>query len=299
MAWIEVHQSLVRHRKTLKLSARLGISRTLAIGHLVTFWLWAVDNAPDGDLTGLDPQVIAFGAEWEGDPNAFLEAMVDTGWIDEAEGRLLIHHWDEYAGRLIERREANRKRVAEWRRKRSEQARGASGTGNVTRTQRVTNDVRADSERVPYRATIPDLTVPDPNTPPPARENTPLPAQEPEPDSRPSANPDAIRLSAEYMDNPKFRPSGRRTKRAVGLRSDWALTDFDEAISQGLSAELLREAMQAVAPGSSPREVVAKARQLWERRQVANGRGQPRSRDGPRFRLVRFPDSDPEGSDAA
>ena len=113
MAWIEVHQSLVRHRKTLKLAAALGIPRMQAIGHLVAFWLWAVDNATQGRLDGLSDAVVAFGAEWDGEPGRFVEAMVASGFLDRTEDGLAIHDWDEYAGRLIERRrrDAERKRA--------------------------------------------------------------------------------------------------------------------------------------------------------------------------------------------
>lgn len=177
MAWIEAHQELRNHPKAKHLAALLGIPKAQAIGHLFMLWWWAVDYATDGYVGRYPDAVIADGAEWDGDPACFVQALREARWLDP-DGKL--HDWEQYAGRLIERREANRQRVAEWRRKRSEQARRASGTDNVTRTQRVTNDARADSEHVPYRATIPDLTGPDQNTPPPIEGDTPLPAQEPD-----------------------------------------------------------------------------------------------------------------------
>ena len=48
MAWIEVHQSLRGHKK-LKCEAH-------AIGYLVCLWMWALDNAPDGNLEEINVQ---------------------------------------------------------------------------------------------------------------------------------------------------------------------------------------------------------------------------------------------------
>ena len=45
MAWIESHQSLSRHRKTLAVVAELKVDRHKLIGHLHELWWWALDNA--------------------------------------------------------------------------------------------------------------------------------------------------------------------------------------------------------------------------------------------------------------
>ena len=60
---------------------------------------------------GLSPRTIAAGAGWRGDARAFADALVQAGWLD---GDGTIHDWQEYAGRLIERRrqDAERKRNA-------------------------------------------------------------------------------------------------------------------------------------------------------------------------------------------
>ena len=102
------------------------------------------------------------------------------------------------------------------------------------------------------------------------------------------------------MGDPKFRPSGRRSKRAVALRSDWALTDFDEAIQQGLPADYIRQAMRVVAPGTPPRGIVARAQQLFDREQARNGRMLPPARAAPapvKLRLFRPKDPEPDGEE--
>lgn len=110
MAWIALHQSVWTHRKTMILADRLEIPDIYAAAHMAHLWCWAVDNAPTGDLSGLPARVIARGAGWQGDPEAFVEAAVAAGYLDREGDRLTLHDWHEYAERLIEQREARRAR---------------------------------------------------------------------------------------------------------------------------------------------------------------------------------------------
>jgi hypothetical protein len=74
-----------------------------------------MDYAPDGDLDAVDAEEIAIAAGWEGEPEEFIEAAIKAGFIDNG-ACLSIHDWQEYAGKLIERREKDRQRKAEARR---------------------------------------------------------------------------------------------------------------------------------------------------------------------------------------
>jgi len=114
MAWLEAHQSLSGHPKTRKAALRLGIPKVQLIGHLFCLWWWVIDYAPDGDITCFDAEDIALAAEWDGEPEAFMVALIEcrfgdgAGFLERAEdGRLLIHDWWEYAGKLIARRQAD------------------------------------------------------------------------------------------------------------------------------------------------------------------------------------------------
>ena len=114
MAWIESHQDLARHPKTRKLAMILGIEKPAAIGHLHLLWWWALDYADDGNLSAFDATDIAIGAEWEGDAQQFVEGLQECGsggthgfLTDD----LQLRNWHEYAGKLIERRKANRNRM--------------------------------------------------------------------------------------------------------------------------------------------------------------------------------------------
>lgn len=108
MAWIESHQTLARHPKTLHLAALLKTSKPTVLGHLHLLWWWALDYAPDGDLSAFDARTIAEAAEWRRDPDVFLDALVQSRWLDDER---TVHDWYDYAGRLIEQRAANRERM--------------------------------------------------------------------------------------------------------------------------------------------------------------------------------------------
>jgi hypothetical protein len=110
MAWIEIHQSLPNHRKTLALGDELGIEPVQAVGHMVSFWLWALDNVPSGELAGVKPSIIARAAQWTGEADRLLQAMVGVGFLDY-DGEYRIHNWHRYAGKLIDRREDNKERM--------------------------------------------------------------------------------------------------------------------------------------------------------------------------------------------
>lgn len=120
MAWIPSHQSVVNHPKTRKLARRLDVSQAAAVGHLHALWLWALDYAPDGDLTKHDDEDISIGALWDGEPEALLSALTSCGWVDDLRGKsggMALHDWQEYGGKYVEKR-----------RKDAERKRNASGT---------------------------------------------------------------------------------------------------------------------------------------------------------------------------
>ncbi len=104
MAWIELHQSLPTHKKTLAAADILDMAPVHFMGHITCFWLWALDNVPDGGLDGISPRMIARAAQWESEPEDFINALIETGFIDQTDNGLVIHDWYDYAGKLLERR---------------------------------------------------------------------------------------------------------------------------------------------------------------------------------------------------
>lgn len=112
MAWLESHQALSKHRKTIRAAGLLKTDRHKLIGHLHELWWWGIDNVdPDGYLQDLTDYELAMAAEWTGDAEEFVAALVDAGFIDVTDEGRYFHDWYDYAGKWIERREKERERA--------------------------------------------------------------------------------------------------------------------------------------------------------------------------------------------
>jgi DnaD/phage-associated family protein len=151
--WIESHQNLGTHKKLIRLCSLLKFDRFRAVGLLHYLWWWALDNAPDGDLSGMTGEEIAQAIGFRGDGALLMRALINSGWVDfdgEYQGgdlcKAQLHDWYEYAGKLLDRRNANREKVARYRNR------------HVTVTDTVTTPLGNG-------ATVPNLTVPLPPTP--------------------------------------------------------------------------------------------------------------------------------------
>lgn len=117
MAYVQVQQSVVTHRKTLRLARLLGMDRYATLGRLVALWSWCLDNALDGSLGDVEPDILADVMAWEGKPAELVEALLSAGFLDldPADATLRVHDWYEHMGVLIERREENARRMRESR----------------------------------------------------------------------------------------------------------------------------------------------------------------------------------------
>lgn len=147
MAWIESNQELGRHPKTKRFARMANISIPAAIGYLHLLWWWALDFAQDGDISRYDAHDIADALLWDGDGNDLVNALCGAGFIDrdEENSTMYIHDWCDYAGRLIDKREANKTRMR---------------TARAQRVQRTCNaHQRTDDARA--GATVPNSTVPN------------------------------------------------------------------------------------------------------------------------------------------
>ena len=113
MAWLKIYQSIRQHRKILDAADALEIAPPYMIGLLTSFWLWALDNAPDGNVSEISARNIARAAQWDGDADELLQAFISAGLLDQGNedpATLTIHDWEEYAGTLIQQREAEKER---------------------------------------------------------------------------------------------------------------------------------------------------------------------------------------------
>lgn len=92
MAWIESHQQIERHPKTLRLMSLAKIDSNSAVGLLHRFWWWCLDYAQDGDLSKYKIEEID---QFIG-PDA-TKALICAGWID-SEPYLRVHDWWDWSG---------------------------------------------------------------------------------------------------------------------------------------------------------------------------------------------------------
>lgn len=160
MAWIESHEELAQHPKTKRLSRALGLSIPAVLGHLHLLWWWALKFAQDGDLGRYRPEDIAEGLLWEGDPQALVDGLVEAGFLELGEGGLRIHDWDEYAGRLIQRRRANADRMRR-------QRKGEPEPAPARRAAHVQDTLPARAGLPEPNRTQPNTTQPDLSSPTP------------------------------------------------------------------------------------------------------------------------------------
>ena len=123
--WIELHQEMPRHPKTLALAQTLKISRREAVGLLIDLWTWGLNCADEtGHLRGITNEGIAMALDWSGRQAAKLvNALVGCGWINGENGNYSLHDWADYTSRLSDKRkDAERKREARKRAKQTDES---------------------------------------------------------------------------------------------------------------------------------------------------------------------------------
>lgn len=104
--WIRVHGALIDRPVVTRLVESCRITPHTAIGVLVTFWSGVAAHATDGRIDGYSDAQLENWARWPGKRGAFAK------WVREQHmdpsGR--VSEWSEYAGRLEQRRAADRVR---------------------------------------------------------------------------------------------------------------------------------------------------------------------------------------------
>ena len=151
--WIKLYNNIWEHKKTYILAGLLKIQEIYAAAHLIKLWTWAIDNAQDGDLTGIPVNSIAKSAGWTGKSGVFVDALIGAGWLDQSNENIHIHDWEEYSESLVRRRQydVDRKRT-EREKKRDVHKNSVERPQNVRRTSAGTSapfpSGRAEQSRV-------------------------------------------------------------------------------------------------------------------------------------------------------
>ena len=161
------------HPKTHILAELLKIPLAQAVGHLEMLWHFAATYAPDGAFRDLSRACIAQRAGWHGDPNEFIQALLNAratgahGFLEEHPNLgLVIHDWSAHADDTVRKGLVNRGDLF-WDGKRPYGRRGETPPKEGPHT---TNDSRTARESF--------------------ANNSPLPKPEPKPEPEPEPKPE-------------------------------------------------------------------------------------------------------------
>lgn len=125
MAWISVHES-VNGTKLRELHKKLCCSKFEALGILNFLWFWGLSNADkDGLILHVDREDVeryfyGEGAGCKLSSKAIVDALLETGWLEQVPDGVYIHDWDTWQEqwyKAMERRESDAKRKRDSRKK--------------------------------------------------------------------------------------------------------------------------------------------------------------------------------------
>lgn len=125
MAWISVHES-VNGTKLRELYKKLGCSKFEALGILNFLWFFGLSNADkEGLILHVDREDVerylyGEGAGCKLSTEKILDALLETGWLEQVPDGIYIHDWDTWQEqwyKAMERRENDAKRKRDSRKK--------------------------------------------------------------------------------------------------------------------------------------------------------------------------------------
>lgn len=101
MVCIKSDSELTSSPKFLDLVARLKVGERDVFWNLHHLWFWVSANYHDGVLRNVSDFAIAHSAKWQGDPKAFVDALVSSGFVDRGEGALVIHKFEKWRSESV------------------------------------------------------------------------------------------------------------------------------------------------------------------------------------------------------
>ena len=88
----------LKHPKMLDFASRLDVTRPTALGHLELLWAFASEMAPQGNIGKWSDGAIARACDWMGDPQVFMQSLLQSGLIDaDLTHRYVVHDWSDHA----------------------------------------------------------------------------------------------------------------------------------------------------------------------------------------------------------
>lgn len=170
LPWFQVDAGLAGHRKIGKLRDALGLKeRYEAVGLLVCLWCWAAVHAPSGDLEDISAQDLADACGWRKNPKKLRDALVASGLVDEADGKLRLHDWSDHQGMFQDaldrarKKNADRQRAYRERRRQEREAQRGPATPDSDHAPRnamrnVTGTITGDENNGPTSSSTRTIT---------------------------------------------------------------------------------------------------------------------------------------------
>lgn len=175
MLFVKLKEDAAHHPKIEELALILGVPFAQAFGYVTLFWLWCLKYAPDGDLSGHNARKIAIGAKFQGDPEAFVQAMCEAGLVDRAGEGLGVHDWADHMSAIVRGVARNSAKCAAYRERQKLKKKAASQdrpgvatkttpsqTKTETETFSVSNDTHSANAFAPSVTEEVSVTIPEP-----------------------------------------------------------------------------------------------------------------------------------------
>ena len=113
--FVPMPASITQSPATHMVASELRIHRLQVVGHLLSLYRWAMEFAPDGEVGRFPDSMLAYAAEWTGQPSRFVDALTshngEERYLESGQvSRLRLTNWDEIGGKLFKKRVYNRDR---------------------------------------------------------------------------------------------------------------------------------------------------------------------------------------------
>lgn len=183
---IRIAVSFKGHRKRRKLRMILGAGST---DYLIDLWINTATNHPDGILVGMSTLDVALEAGWEEDPEKFVSALIECGFIDkDDDGVYRLHDWDDHQPFVTEapKRSQQAKNAAESRWGKKAAKRVECGQHATSMPAACDQHANSNAPAFPYQPE----EIKKPPYPPEGGVASPglSPSREDDPDAQPNAN---------------------------------------------------------------------------------------------------------------
>lgn len=179
MAWIELHDNLPDHPKTLAVARALDMDKDMVVGKLCRLWTWCLANREDGLLALEDGETLCEVMRFTGGAKKLMQALCtppkggEAGFIEPTPGGYRLHGWEERTSLLMETRARKRaqtmERTRRYRERRKEQVSQGGGDGDAVGDAAVTRHGDAGCDAAVTQCDVP--TEPNPTEPYPTEPN--------------------------------------------------------------------------------------------------------------------------------